>query len=318
MQRARSISLGFRSSCPPGHNTIGNCPGSTWNRSINAFASGSVSGFSRWRGWPLRARKPSSRSTSPLSGRPTITGPPAPASSRPTRRRIRARMIRSPEFRFCYQQRPEPVRRNDQSLGRFQGVGVHQSPPARQLSQFAHECAGAVGDDHRARARPVVLGDLDFPGQDDGQAVTYLAHLDQGFAHAIRTNNAKPPYPLDLRRLQDGEHLVASCVDNRWRRSRHGHFVVSTSVRPRRRSAVTAERNFPGAVRPLRGGSQMDLSWALSIGSFRIRLPVVAKIALATAGITADVPGSPTPPGASVLLTRWTSIKGASLMRSIR
>ena len=61
-----------------------------------------------------------------------------------------------------------------------------------------------------------------------------------------------------------------------------------------------------------------DLSWALSIGSFRTRLPVAAKIALATAGITADVPGSPTPPGASELLTRWTSIKGASLMRSIR
>lgn len=61
-----------------------------------------------------------------------------------------------------------------------------------------------------------------------------------------------------------------------------------------------------------------DLSWALSIGSFRTRLPVAAKIALVTAGITADVPGSPTPPGASALLTRWTSIKGASLMRSIR
>ena len=61
-----------------------------------------------------------------------------------------------------------------------------------------------------------------------------------------------------------------------------------------------------------------DLSWALSIGSFRTRLPVAAKIALATAGITADVPGSPMPPGTSELLTRWTSIKGASLMRSIR
>ena len=60
-----------------------------------------------------------------------------------------------------------------------------------------------------------------------------------------------------------------------------------------------------------------DLSWALSIGSFRTRLPVAAKIALVTAGITADVPGSPTPPGASVFLTRWTSIEGASLMRSI-
>ena len=43
-----------------------------------------------------------------------------------------------------------------------------------------------------------------------------------------------------------------------------------------------------------------------------------AKMALATAGKTADVPGSPMPPGASVLLTRYTSITGASLIRSTR
>src|SRR5213594_3407119 len=51
-------------------------------------------------------------------------------------------------------------------------------------------------------------------------------------------------------------------------------------------------------------------------GSLRIRLPVAAKMALVTAGITAEVPGSPMPPGASLLLTRWTSIAGASLIRS--
>ena len=44
-----------------------------------------------------------------------------------------------------------------------------------------------------------------------------------------------------------------------------------------------------------------DLSWALSIGSFRTRLPVAAKIALATAGITADVPAHQRP-GTSELL----------------
>ena len=38
----------------------------------------------------------SNRNTSPLSARPTMTGPPAPVSSNPTRRNIRARMIRSP------------------------------------------------------------------------------------------------------------------------------------------------------------------------------------------------------------------------------
>src|SRR2546422_597607 len=37
------------------------------------------------------------------------------------------------------------------------------------------------------------------------------------------------------------------------------------------------------------------------IGSFRIRVPVAAKIALATAGAIGGVPGSPTPPGGSAL-----------------
>ena len=46
-------------------------------------------------------------------------------------------------------------------------------------------------------------------------------------------------------------------------------------------------------------------------GSFRMRLPVAAKIALATAGNTAAVPGSPIPPGASVLFTMCTSTTGA-------
>ena len=42
---------------------------------------------------------------------------------------------------------------------------------------------------------------------------------------------------------------------------------------------------------------------AASIGILRRRLPVAAKIALAMAGTTADVPVSPIPPGGSALLT---------------
>src|SRR3984893_8877271 len=56
---------------------------------------------------------------------------------------------------------------------------------------------------------------------------------------------------------------------------------------------------------------------AVSIGSFRKRLPVAAKIALVTAGTTAEVPASPIPPGDSGLWTIWTSTIGASLMRRI-
>src|SRR5262245_38089015 len=55
----------------------------------------------------------------------------------------------------------------------------------------------------------------------------------------------------------------------------------------------------------------------VSTGRFRKRLPVAAKIALATAGTMAEVPASPIPPGGSELWTRWTSMAGASSMRSI-
>src|SRR5260221_13442448 len=55
----------------------------------------------------------------------------------------------------------------------------------------------------------------------------------------------------------------------------------------------------------------------LSIGSFRKRLPVAAKIALVTAGTMAEVPASPIPPGGSELWTMWTSMAGASFIRSI-
>ena len=55
-----------------------------------------------------------------------------------------------------------------------------------------------------------------------------------------------------------------------------------------------------------------------SSGSLRMRLPVAAKIAFATAGAIAGVPGSPIPPGASVLGTICTSTFGISFMRSIR
>src|SRR3984893_3152954 len=44
-------------------------------------------------------------------------------------------------------------------------------------------------------------------------------------------------------------------------------------------------------------------NWSLT-GSRRMRFPVAAWIAFATAGMTADVPGSPIPPGASPLATR--------------
>jgi hypothetical protein len=54
-----------------------------------------------------------------------------------------------------------------------------------------------------------------------------------------------------------------------------------------------------------------------STGIFLSRLPVAAKIALTTAGMMHEVPHSPIPPGGSELATMWTSVAGASFMRSI-
>src|SRR4029077_18484390 len=54
---------------------------------------------------------------------------------------------------------------------------------------------------------------------------------------------------------------------------------------------------------------------ARSIGNLRIRFPVAAKTALATAGAKGGTPVSPMPPGTSLLAMMCTSISGASLIR---
>ena len=92
------------------------------------------------------------------------------------------------------------------------------------------------------------------------------------------------------------------------------------------------KRGAPGADRVLAEAKSTDDELAALREAFRShrllqrrgvdrqlpqRLPVAAKIALPTAGTIAEVPGSPIPPEGSELCTIWTSIAGASLMRSI-
>ncbi len=70
------------------------------------------------------------------------------------------------------------------------------------------------------------------------------------------------------------------------------------------------------ARRKLRaGGGQVQLSWALEMGSCRIRLPVAAKIALHRAGGTGGRAGSPRPVGGLSVIRQCTSTGGAAAMR---
>src|ERR1700680_146634 len=64
------------------------------------------------------------------------------------------------------------------------------------------------------------------------------------------------------------------------------------------------------------GGLLSYTKSALRMGSFRMRLPVAAKTALAMAGAMPGVLASPIPPGASVLGTMCTSTCGISSIRT--
>jgi hypothetical protein len=62
---------------------------------------------------------------------------------------------------------------------------------------------------------------------------------------------------------------------------------------------------------------QTDFNEAASTESLHMRLPAVAKIALASAWTMLEAPGFPICPGGAVFRTMYTSIARASLMRTI-
>ena len=118
------------------------------------------------------------------------------------------------EFRLRNQQGPQPVRRDDQRLDGFAGIGVHQCRPARQLGQLAEERTGTLSDNRRLLAGNVLDG-LNSPRQDDAQAMADIARLLYCLAGSEGAHRAKPSNPLDLRRLQNREHLVVPGLDDR-------------------------------------------------------------------------------------------------------
>src|SRR5262245_41402807 len=121
------------------------------------------------------------------------------------------------QLRLRDQQCPQLVRRDDEGLHRSSRLGVSERWPAGEVSKLPHERPCAVRHDRHAVAQSVASDDLDLPSKDNGQPGTDLAYLCQRRPGLIRADLAESTHALDLERLQNGEHLVASSVEDRWR-----------------------------------------------------------------------------------------------------
>jgi len=66
------------------------------------------------------------------------------------------------------------------------------------------------------------LHDIDPACQNDECAGRDFTGRDDAFARRIGFELTEPPQPTDLRRLQNGEHLITSGFDQRMYRLRHG------------------------------------------------------------------------------------------------
>jgi hypothetical protein len=130
------------------------------------------------------------------------------------------------QFGLFHQKIAQPARRNDECLDGLPGVGIHQTRPIRQLGKLAHERAWTVGHDRLGMSQHSTLRDIDLAREDDEGARCNFAGCNEAFACRIGFALTEPCQPIDLRRLQHREHLIAAGFDQRtfgWRhRFPHG------------------------------------------------------------------------------------------------
>src|SRR5262245_36822308 len=94
--------------------------------------------------------------------------------------------------------------------------------------------ADAMGHDQLAASKPGMLCDVDGAREDDRQTGADGSDAGERFTVDIGPNVAEAAHPLDLRRVQHGEHLVASRCENR--RLLRGHCCGSPRFQQLRRS----------------------------------------------------------------------------------
>ena len=155
-------------------------------------------------------RKVCRRTTSCESGEPISTGPLAPVSIRPTRRRISARTMRSPSSASATSSR----RRSSGSI-----TSASTSPSAWPSTRagrpdkrpdLGQELAGTLIHDRRDVSEAVALGDGDVAADDDEHAAADVAGPEQQLAVAVAADRSEASQPLDFRRRQLGKHLIVA------------------------------------------------------------------------------------------------------------
>src|SRR5262249_16323235 len=122
---------------------------------------------------------------------------------------------------FGYQQRAEPVRRDDQAAHGLERGRIRERRPAGHLRQFAEELTRTMCNDFAMLAEAVVLGDLDLAARDDNEAGSDLAGGEELVARLENTALAEPAHPLDLERFEIGEHLIVPPLAEGLLRRRH-------------------------------------------------------------------------------------------------
>src|SRR5439155_20798724 len=104
------------------------------------------------------------------------------------------------------------------------------------------------------------------------------------------------------------------CARNGRAKAMTMRVVVSTTSRRVMLEGLISSSPLLRSVERGSGGEDYAI---FPIGSLLIRFPVATKIALHTAGAIGGVPGSPTPPCASLDATMYTSILCISARRTI-
>ena len=154
---------------------------------------------------------------SPSDDGPISTGPPAPPWIRLTRRRISARMMRSPRSASATSSARNCSGGIKQRLDIALGMAVDQRDAAGKLADLGHELPRPLIDDRRDMAEAVALGDRDMARQHHEHAGAGLAGLEQRFAVLDRF---AVPRTGACARFRDASASETSARDAETRRSR--------------------------------------------------------------------------------------------------